>query len=74
MPFLKDIGTNELLVIAVILFFLFGGKKMSEWARGLGETGREIKKIKKDFTTAYEDETEDTKSETGGSSKRKGVA
>lgn len=61
MPFLRDIGVNEILIIGLILFFLFGGKKMSEWARGLGETGKELKKIKKDFTTAINDESEDAK-------------
>lgn len=74
MPFLKNIGTTELIIIAVILFFLFGGKKLSEWARGFGETSRELKKIKKDFTTAIDDVTNDDEPNTDKSTKRKGVA
>lgn len=55
MNFIKNLSTLEIIVIALVVFLLFGGKKLSEWARGLGETGKEIKKIKKDLTSAYED-------------------
>lgn len=66
MPFLSNIGTKELIVIGVILLFLFGGKKLSEWARGLGETGKELNKVKKEFTSAMDDDSEDANKRKGG--------
>jgi sec-independent protein translocase protein TatA len=34
---LRSIGPTELLVIIVVLVLLFGGKKIPELAKGLGE-------------------------------------
>jgi sec-independent protein translocase protein TatA len=47
--FLRNIGTAELIIIALIILLLFGGKKINELARGLGESKREVKKIKKEI-------------------------
>lgn len=44
--FLKNIGTVEILIIALVIILFFGGKKFSELARGLGESKLEAKKIK----------------------------
>lgn len=44
---LKNIGTTEIIIIAVILLVLFGGKKLPELGRGLGESIRELKKAAK---------------------------
>jgi sec-independent protein translocase protein TatA len=41
---LIDLGSSEMLLIAVIALILFGGKKMPEFARGLGKAIREFKK------------------------------
>ncbi|MBQ8226356.1 MAG: twin-arginine translocase TatA/TatE family subunit [Bacteroidaceae bacterium] len=38
------IGTTELLLIGSIAFLLFGGKKLPEMMRGLGQGVREFKK------------------------------
>jgi len=38
------IGTGELLVILCIVLLLFGGKKLPEIAKSLGEGIREFKK------------------------------
>jgi len=38
------IGSTELLVIFIILFFIFGAKKLPEIGRGLGEGIRNFKK------------------------------
>jgi sec-independent protein translocase protein TatA len=40
------LGLPEVLVILVIIFLIFGGKRLPEIGRGLGETIREIKKIR----------------------------
>lgn len=41
---LKGIGTTELIIIAVVLLILFGGKKLPELGRGIGDAIREFKK------------------------------
>jgi len=40
---LKSIGVPELLIILVIAVLLFGGKKIPEMAKGLGEGIRNFK-------------------------------
>ena len=46
---MRAIGMQELLVIAAIAMFLFGGKKIPEMAKGLGEGIRNFKSaIKED--------------------------
>ena len=40
----NSIGTTELIIIAVILLILFGGKKLPELGKGLGESIKELKK------------------------------
>jgi len=40
----RNIGTTELIVIFVILLVLFGGKKLPELGRGIGDAIREFKK------------------------------
>ena len=45
---LRSIGPTELLVILVVLVLLFGGKKIPELAKGLGEGIRHFKGAVKD--------------------------
>ena len=54
-----NIGSGEVIVIILALLFLFGGKKLPELARGLGESSREIKKVKKEISSALNDITGD---------------
>lgn len=45
----RNLGSIELLIIAIILLILFGGRKFPELGRGLGKSVKEFKKsIKKD--------------------------
>lgn len=44
----QGIGSTELLVIALVVVLLFGGKKIPELFRGLGEATKEFKKASKD--------------------------
>ena len=50
------IGTGELIVILCLILFLFGGKKLPEFARNLGKGIRE-------FRNACEGKTEDAEDE-----------
>lgn len=56
-----NLGSKEILIIALIILFLFGSKKLTEWAKGLGEAGRELKKAKKEFTGALDETDKDIK-------------
>jgi len=38
------LGTVEILVIAVLLLLFFGGKKIPEFIKGIGEAIKEFKK------------------------------
>ena len=35
--FLQNIGTGEILIVALVVLLLFGGKKIPELMRGLGK-------------------------------------
>jgi len=45
---LRGIGTTEIIVIAVVLLLLFGGKKLPEFAKGVGDAIKEFRKAAKD--------------------------
>jgi sec-independent protein translocase protein TatA len=40
----KGIGTTELIIIFVILLILFGGRKLPELGKGIGDAIKEFKK------------------------------
>jgi sec-independent protein translocase protein TatA len=44
----NNIGAPELIVIALVLLLLFGGKKLPELAKGVGDAIREFKKAAKE--------------------------
>lgn len=44
LPTFAYIGTNELLIVGAIVLVLFGGAKIPQLAKGLGEGIREFKK------------------------------
>lgn len=43
------LGSKEIILIAVVLLLLFGSQKIVEFARGLGEAKKEMKKVKKEL-------------------------
>lgn len=45
---MPNIGSTELVVIALLAVFLFGGKKIPELARGVGDAVREFRKASKE--------------------------
>ena len=54
-------GGQEIAIIAVVLVLLFGGKKIPELFRGLGEGMREFKKSAR--SAAQEEQKEEKKEE-----------
>ncbi len=45
---LQNIGTTEIVIIAVVLMILFGGKKIPELIRGFAEAIREFRRASSD--------------------------
>ena len=55
--FIKNISPTELVIIVLILVVLFGGKAIAgRLAKTSGETVKEIKNIKNEFTKAVGDD------------------
>lgn len=46
-----NIGTQELVIILVIVLLLFGARRIPEIARSMGQGIREFKKAAKDITS-----------------------
>ena len=46
---MPGIGSTEIILIAIVLLVLFGSQKVIEFARGLGETKKELKNVKKEL-------------------------
>lgn len=44
----QNIGTTEIIIIAVVIVVLFGGKKLPGLGKGLGESIKELKGSVKD--------------------------
>lgn len=40
----QGIGTTEIVIVAVVIFILFGGRKLPELGKGLGESIKELKR------------------------------
>jgi len=67
----QNIGTVEIIIIALVILVLFGGKKLPELARGLGTSGKEFKKAQKELKTALtEDEAKDQAKEAKDQAKK----
>lgn len=54
MDFIKNISPTELIIVVLILIIFFGGRLVTNLARTSGETVKELKNIKKEFTKAIE--------------------
>ncbi|MBN1831213.1 MAG: twin-arginine translocase TatA/TatE family subunit [Deltaproteobacteria bacterium] len=57
------LGTSELIIIGVIIFVLFGAKRLPEIGKGLGGAIREFRNVKKEISrekpSAREDKEKD---------------
>jgi len=53
------LGTNEIIIILVIVFLMFGGKKIPELMRGLGRGVREFNDAKTNVKKEIEESAND---------------
>lgn len=51
----SNIGPSEILVVGGLIFLVFGGQKLNDIAKGLGESSRELKKVQKDILSVEEE-------------------
>ena len=49
------LGTTELVIIGVIVFLIFGAKRIPDIGKGLGGAIREFRKVKKELSTEKQD-------------------
>jgi sec-independent protein translocase protein TatA len=47
-----NIGWIEILIIAAVILVLFGGSQLPKFAKNLGESGKELKKAKRELDDA----------------------
>jgi len=52
----QGIGTTEIMIVAVVILILFGGRKLPELGKGLGESIKELKKAMKSDDSDKDDE------------------
>lgn len=64
------LGTPEIIAILVIVFLLFGAKKLPEFARGLGKSLGEFKKAKSEFEEELLKTEKETMSDASASKRR----
>jgi len=57
-----SLGPWEIVLVALVIIILFGGKKIPELARGLGKGLREFRKTTKDLKDEVNSAAEDVKS------------
>ncbi|MED5476129.1 MAG: twin-arginine translocase TatA/TatE family subunit [Candidatus Neomarinimicrobiota bacterium] len=57
------LGPWEIIIIFVVVLLLFGGKKLPEFARGLGEGIKEFKKATNDIKDEVDNAINEKKSE-----------
>ena len=51
----NNIGLGEILIVVIVVLFLFGGDKLPEIAKGIGQSSKELKKVKEEIEKALSD-------------------
>ena len=54
------LGPTELIIIGVIIFIIFGAKRLPEIGKGLGGAIREFRKVKKEIVSESPSKEDDT--------------
>ena len=57
--FLQNIGTGEIIIVALVVLLLFGGKKIPELMRGLGKGVKSFKEGMNDVRKEIDDVSKD---------------
>ena len=57
--FLQNIGTGEIIIVALVVLLLFGGKKIPELMRGLGKGVKSFKEGMNDVRKELDDSSTD---------------
>ena len=60
-PVLLAFGTNEMIIIMIVVLLLFGGRKIPELMRGIGKGVREFNDAKNNVKKEIEENTSDSK-------------
>jgi sec-independent protein translocase protein TatA len=60
-PILLAFGTNEMIIIVIVVLLMFGGRKIPELMRGLGKGVREFNDAKSNVKKELEEGTNDVK-------------
>lgn len=63
-PLILNIGTSEIIIIALVVLLLFGGKKIPELMRGLGRGVKSFKDGLNDVETELKKDISEPLSET----------
>lgn len=63
-PVLLAFGTNEMIIIVIVVLLMFGGRKIPELMRGLGKGVREFNDAKNNVKKELEDGVNDVKNST----------
>jgi sec-independent protein translocase protein TatA len=63
-PVLLAFGTNEMIIIMIVVLLLFGGRKIPELMRGLGKGVREFNDAKNNVKKEIEENVSETKNST----------
>ena len=63
---LSNIGTTEFIIIGLVLVLIFGSKKITEMAGQLGESTKELSKVKKEYEKVLKGEVDEEKKPKGG--------
>ena len=61
-----NLGTPEIILIALVVLILFGAKKIPEFMQGLGKGVREFRKAAKDIQEEIEKPEDPKKIDNGG--------
>ena len=61
--FLGNLGTTEIIIIALVVLLLFGGKKIPELMHGVGKGVRSFKKGMNEIENEINTEVEKTETE-----------
>jgi sec-independent protein translocase protein TatA len=62
-PLIFGLGPQEILVVAVVVLVLFGGKKIPELMRGLGQGIREFNNAKANIETEVKESIKEIEEE-----------